>query len=523
MTRTKPLPVEAYEAIRDYLAATMRLPLGFLGVCFTSLAGVALVIVTTLELSGVAGNPYLGILMFLVLPAAFLAGLALMPLSHYVARKQKVEVRGVPVFPRLDLNEARTRNRFVLFLGITLLNLVLVAVGIGHAIEYMDSVTFCGKTCHTIMTPELTAHQDSPHARVLCVDCHIGPGASWFVRSKLSGTRQVFAAILHTYPRPVPTPVHNLRPSRDTCEQCHWPAKFHGTKVLTKSKYQEDEANTPVQTVLALKIGGGTPGHKGAEGEEPTGEYGPQAGIHWHIGNRIEYLADEKRLEVERVRVYLPDGSRREFRRPDAAVNSQSSAGADGGVWSHARGLLGKNAQAADPEAWPEERVRRMDCVDCHNRPTHIYRSAADALNLAMSEERIPASLPYVRREALAALTPSYASTDSALAGIAQHLRGFYRENYPDLEATRAADLATAIQGTQEVFQRNVFPAMNIGWDTYPTFIGHEQSPGCFRCHDGELATEEGETISQECSLCHTLLAVEEENPEILRDLYPEE
>jgi hypothetical protein len=164
-----------------------------------------------------------------------------------------------------------------------------------------------------------------------------------------------------------------------------------------------------------------------------------------------------------------------------------------------------------------------MDCVDCHNRPTHIYRSAADALNLAMSENLIPTSLPYVRREALIALTAKYESTEAAMAGIEEKVRSFYSENYPDLDPEIAGELPAAISGMQEVYRRNVFPEMSIGWDTYPSFIGHEQSPGCFRCHDGEMATAEGETISQECSLCHTLLAVEEENPEILKDLFPEE
>jgi nitrate/TMAO reductase-like tetraheme cytochrome c subunit len=523
MPRTKLHVKEAYEAIRDYLAATMRLPLGFVGVCLTSLAGISLIIVTGLELTGVAGNPYLGILMFLIIPAAFTLGLALMPLSHFFARRRKIEVRGAPVFPHIDLNEPRTRNRFVLFLSITLLNLVIVAFGIGHAIEFMDSVTFCGKICHAVMAPELIAHQDSPHARVLCVDCHIGPGASWFVRSKLSGTRQVFASIFHTYPRPVPTPVHNLRPSRDTCEQCHWPAKFHGTKIVTRTKYQEDEASSPVQTVLALKIGGGAPAH-GEEGPPPRlSEYGSQAGIHWHIGNRVDYIADEERMEVDRVRVHLEDGSIREFRRPGFAEKAAAEPDSTAGIWRGARGLLGMSASAAEDDDWPAERARTMDCVDCHNRPTHIYRSAADAVNLALFENLISTSIPYVRREALIALTAKYETTDSAMSGIERRIRTFYRENYPEMEPAIAAELAAAIQGMQEVYRRNVFPEMNIGWDTYPSFIGHEQSPGCFRCHDGEMATAEGETISQECTLCHTLLAVEEENPEILRNLFPEE
>jgi len=556
---------DVYEAIRDYLTGTMRRPLGFLGVCLTTAAGLAVLVLLGMEVTGLAGNPYLGILLFLVLPAVFLLGLLLMPLSRYLDGKRAAAPEAP--FPRVDLNEPRTRNRFLLFLGITLVNLAIVAIALGRGIEYMDSVEFCGRTCHAVMHPELTAHQDSPHARVRCVDCHIGPGASWFVRSKLSGTRQVFAALFHTYPRPIPTPVENLRPSRDTCEQCHWPAKFHGTAIVVRKSYQEDEANTALQSVIALKIGGGRlgggedgggegpggradaggAGHGGvawaadgaaidaangapddapddaadgtagsladgaAEGGPSSlgdgspentadaaggGGYDDEAGIHWHVYNRVEYVSDEKREQIERVRVHLDGGRIREFHRPD-----------EGGA----------------PGPWPAKGARRMDCVDCHNRPTHIYRGAVEALNLALDEGSVPLHLPYVRREGLAALTVEYPTTEAAMAGIDSHLRSFYRDNYPELTAASRTDVSAAVAGVQAVYNRNVFPAMNIGWGTYPDHIGHEESPGCFRCHDGELQTESGETISQECSLCHTLLAVEEEDPEILRELFPEE
>ncbi len=487
-------------AIRDYFAATFRHPVGFLGACVTTVAGVLLVILIGMELIGMEGNPYLGIVTFLILPGIFVAGLVMMPIGHYLEEKRRARTgAAAAVFPRLDLNEPRTRNRFLLFLGVTLINIVILVVALARGIEFMDSVQFCGETCHAVMAPELTAHQDSPHARVRCVDCHIGPGASWFVRSKLSGTRQVFATLFHTYPTPIPTPVHNLRPSRDTCEQCHWPAKFHGTKISVRTKFEEDEANTQVKTVLALKIGGGGNPHSGtaADGKPPAGEYVDQGGIHWHISNRVEYLSDESRESIDQVRVFAPDGTAREFRRPGAAAAPWLSP--------------------------PEGHTRTMDCVDCHNRPTHIYRSATDALNLALAGGSIATDLPFVRREALVALTKPYESFDAARTGIDTHLREFYASEYPALEADLAALLPAAITGVQAVFERNVFPPMRIGWDTYPTHIGHEQSPGCFRCHDGELATEAGETISQDCSLCHTLLAVEERAPAILDELFPEE
>ena len=96
--------------------------------------------------------------------------------------------------------------------------LVIVATGTYKAVELMESVEFCGTTCHKVMSPEYTTYLRSPHARVRCTQCHIGPGADWFVQSKLSGSWQLVSVALNLYPRPIPTPVHNLRPSRETCE-----------------------------------------------------------------------------------------------------------------------------------------------------------------------------------------------------------------------------------------------------------------------------------------------------------------
>jgi hypothetical protein len=520
MTHHRPFLVEALAAVRDYFAATMRHPIGLIGVAMTTLCALLMLILMVMNVAGVSGNPYLGIVTFLILPGGFLLGLVLMPVSRW-RQKRRPELGGRPDFPLLDLNLPRIRNRFVLFMAITVVNLVLLAVAAAGAIEFMDSVAFCGKTCHTVMQPELTAHQNSPHARVRCVDCHIGPGAGWFVRSKLSGTRQVVAVALHTYPTPVPTPIENLRPARETCEQCHWPTQFHGTRLVVRRHFQEDEANTEVQTVLALKIGGGAipdavAGAKGAESADggdgaahaatvsrtvPASAERPllpeAAGIHWHVATKVEYLSDPKRETISMVRVHRPDGTVKEYRRPGAADAPKDSTG-------------------------HEQRLRTMDCVDCHNRPAHIYKPATRALEEAMVDGHISTRLPFIRREALAALQKDYPTAEAARSGIADHLRGFYQREYPALDAEQTNLLAASIEGVQGVYARNVFPAMKVGWNAYPNHIGHEASPGCFRCHDEELATSEGETISQDCGLCHSLLAIEEENPPILQQIYGE-
>ena len=543
MTQHRPFHVEAIDAVRDYFATTMRHPIGLFGVALTTLSGLLMLILMGMSMAGMRGNPYLGIVTFLVLPAGFLLGLVLMPVSRWRRRKHP-DLAGQPEFPVLDFNRPRIRNRFVLLLAISVVNVVLLAIAGTGAIEFMDSVEFCGRTCHAVMQPELTAHDNSPHARVRCVDCHIGPGAGWFVRSKLSGTRQVFATIFHSYPTPIPTPVENLRPARETCEQCHWPTKFHGIRLLVRRHFKEDETNTQVQTVLALKVGGGaipaavtlksgdraipdtvapkiggaaiSAAITGEHGEEEaTGSAGaatasrtapssaerpllPEAaGIHWHVATRVEYLADPKREKISLVRVHRPDGTVKDYRRPGAEIAAKDSTG-------------------------QEQRLRTMDCVDCHNRPAHIYKPAIRALEEAMVDGHVSPRLPFIRREALAAIQKDYPTSEAAQSGIADDLRGFYKREYPALDEESARLLPATIEGVQAVYAHNVFPAMRVGWGTYPNHIGHEASPGCFRCHDEELATSEGETISQDCGLCHSLLAIEEENPPILQQIFGE-
>jgi hypothetical protein len=348
----------------------------------------------------------------------------------------------------------------------------------------MDSTEFCGTTCHSVMEPEHTAYQNSPHARVKCVSCHIGPGAGWFVKSKLSGAWQVVATTFDLYPRPIPTPIENLRPARETCEQCHWPTKFVGDRLKVLTHYGEDEANTEVKTVLLLRVGG-VLGRR-------------SQGIHWHVdpGNRIRYRSDERRETIHEVELTRPDGTVERFHAPGNGPEDGTGTGAEGD--------------------W-----RVMDCVDCHNRPTHIYRTPEKGLDEVLAQGLIDPSLPYVRREGLKALRQDYESHPAAREGIGEALTAFYEESYPDLVRSRAVDIEQAARILADVHNRNVFPDMRVGWGTYPDHIGHMDYPGCFRCHNDEHATESGEVISQDCETCHTLLAMEEEAPEILEQLKP--
>jgi hypothetical protein len=332
----------------------------------------------------------------------------------------------------------------------------------------MDSTEFCGQVCHKVMEPEFVAHRDGPHSRVACVECHIGSGASWFVKSKIDGTRQVLAVMRGSYARPIATPVRDLRPARDTCERCHWPEKFHGDKVKIIPQFADDEKNTSSPTRLVLHVGGGLP------------QLGLGAGIHWHTNprNDIEYVAtDAKRQEIPYVRLTDQDGKVQEFRAPDTS----------------------------DQQIATGER-RRMDCVDCHNRPTHeFFASPGRAVDAAMARGAIPATLPFARRQAVQVLSVAYPDRTTADREIAGGLRAFYQKNEAPAVVGDDAQLDQLVRTTQFLYRRSVFPAMNVSWGTHQNNLGHTDAPGCFRCHDDRHKTLDGRVIRQDCDLCHEL------------------
>jgi hypothetical protein len=460
---------------RHFFAALTRNSISLAGTALAAASLTLMVALIVIEHIGVGtGGAYLGILTFLILPGLFVVGLLLIPVG--IMRQHRKEKAGEGSrFPAIDLNNERTRRSFIIFLALTMINLVVLASATYKGVEVMDSTAFCGTVCHTVMQPEYTAHQRSAHARVKCAECHIGPGADWFVKSKLSGAWQVVSVAFDLYPRPVPTPIHDLRPARETCEQCHWPTKFVGDKLRVHSVYDEDEANTELKTAVLLKVGG----HKG----------NGSSGIHWHVdpGVQIRFRASEDREEIYQVEYTAPDGTVKLFEAGELP------------------GELGE---------W-----RQMDCVDCHNRPSHQYRLPGDEIDAALESGRIDASLPFVKREGLQLIQADYASHDEAKAGIADALAGFYRQNYPEVAANRADAVAAAGQELGQIYSYNVFPAMNVGWGTYPDHSGHQETPGCFRCHNRKLKTADGDRIPRNCSLCHSVLANKEKDPELLASL----
>lgn len=457
-----------------------RTRLGLLGALLATVTGLLIVTLLVLSLAGFEGGPYFGLLAFMLLPSLFVLGLLLIPAGAWLERR-RIAAGGdpAPPLPVLDLNDVSARRKALWIAGLTVINVIVVAVATYKGVHAMESPAFCG-SCHTVMDPEFSAYSRSPHQRVRCVECHIGPGASWFVKSKLSGSWQMVSVMLHLYPTPIPTPVENLRPARDTCEQCHWPSKFVGDRLKVVTHHDEDEASTPKKTVLVLKVGGLRAG-------------GGQ-GIHHHVspGVVVRYLADAKREVMGTVEVTGADGAKRVY-LPKAGP---TAPGPEGG--------------------W-----RTMDCIDCHNRPTHQFRGAEWELDQALEGGRIDRTLPFVRREAMKALTASYGSVEEARTGIAAALTGFYGKERPEVLATRRPAVEAAAKELAEAWARNVWPQMKITWGTYPSQLGHTATTGCFRCHDEEHATADGKALSQDCGLCHTLLADGEADPAILKQLAP--
>ncbi len=425
-------------------------------------------------------NPYLGILTYLVAPGFLVIGVIFGVVGAWFRRRQLVRTVG-PMPPlRIDLTRPRDRRLFGFFLAGSVVFLLIAAVGSYQTYHFTESKQFCGQSCHTVMNPEWVTYTNSPHAKVACAECHIGKGASWYVRSKLSGTYQVYATMFDKYPRPIPTPVKNLRPAQETCEECHWPKKFVGNLEREFSYFLGDETNTPFTVRMLMKVGGGDPTH------------GPVGGIHWHmnVGNKIYYVAtDEARQKIPWVRMVDSQGIVTEFRSPKFT----------------------NEVNQAD--------VRVMDCMDCHNRPAHRYQTPNAAVNLAMALGKIDRSLPYIKTNILSVLTRKYSDETQALQGIATTLA----ERYP---ADKFADCQNSVRGAikcaQEIYGGNFFPEMKASWQVYPDNIGHKDWPGCFRCHDGQHKTADGKRgiKANDCNACHTILAqgrgkeLEQMNPE---------
>jgi hypothetical protein len=468
--------------IHNFVSVITRHWVSLVGAIIALVALVMILMLIGLQLTGFDGGAYLGIVTYMLLPMLFGFGLVLIPVGVWLRRRQEAAAashhekapRGLPV---IDLNDERTRGVVVVSVVVAMVATVLIGSATVKGIHEMESVAFCGTVCHTVMEPEHTAFLRSPHSKITCADCHIGAGADWFVKSKISGSWQLVSVAFNLYPTPVPTPVHSLRPARDTCEQCHWPTKHVGDQLRVKTKFAADEANTETKTVMVMKVGG-------QQGSASTG-------IHWHVdrGVQIRYLTDTTRQKIYDIELVSADGKKRTYKTED---------------------------KPDVPVEW-----RQMDCVDCHNRPAHIFYSAEQELNRAMEEGRIDKSLPFVKREGLRVLQEGkYASKEEAKAGIAKEIESFYKTKHTEVSTAKATQITAAAAAIGEIYSWNVFPKMKVTWGTHINNLGHsDEAPGCFRCHDKKHTADDGAKIGRNCKTCHVVLAEDEADPEILKTL----
>jgi nitrate/TMAO reductase-like tetraheme cytochrome c subunit len=447
--------------------------ISFAGALIVIAAVVSILLLFFIELTQTADNPYLGIITYIILPTFLVLGLLVIVAGMLIERRKRRRspASEIPPFPKIDLNDPRQRHWTIAVLALSFIFICASAFGSYRAYEYTESVEFCGQACHNVMKPEAVAFAATSHARIRCVDCHVGHGAESYARSKLSGARQLLSLIGNNYSRPIETPVRNMRPANQTCEQCHWPAKFHGALLKTFNHYAYDEQNSLRQTRMLINVGGGDPGS------------GPVAGIHWHmnLANEITFVAtDKQRQVIPWIRVKDRNGNVTEYVDQRRSLTAEQITNAV---------------------------KRRMDCIDCHNRPAHTYLPPDVAVDQSLSAGRLDPSLPYLKRQVVAVLNKPYATEAEAINSIASGLNDFYRTNYSQLYGQKTDMVRAAVSETQRILKTYFFPEMKTDWSSHPNNIGHLYSSGCFRCHDGEHVSNTGKVIRNDCDICHTVLS----------------
>lgn len=426
-----------------------------------------------LQMRGQTDNPYLGLLAFVFVPMVLFAGLALVPLGAWVARRR--------VKRSLDavVDKKTAWKRFTIVFGIaTVVNIAIGTQVTYRAVHHMETPQFCG-SCH-VMDPEARTHTDSPHSQVTCAECHVGDGASGWVASKVNGARQFVDNLRGSFHRPIPSALASDRlvPAKQTCEECHWRTKPGDVKVRVIDSFAEDETNTLSQTVLTMHVGGSVLG-----------------GIHGrHLDPDLE------------IRFACTDPARQDI----VWVESHNSKTGETKTYTKA---------GATPEQLASARKLTMQCVDCHNRPAHRFQLPGRAIDSALAGGSLPTTLPFLKKTAMGLLKAEYASHEDAAQKIPAALLDVYRREHADVFAQREPEIAAAGAVLAELHNRNVYPDLKVTWGTYPDNIGHTDFPGCFRCHGGDHATAEGKPISNNCFVCHFSAAVDETAPEILQTL----
>jgi hypothetical protein len=160
-----------------------------------------------------------------------------------------------------------------------------------------------------------------------------------------------------------------------------------------------------------------------------------------------------------------------------------------------------------DQQAKDSLEMRLMDCIDCHNRPSHDYLPPQEFTDLLIASGDIPSMLPEIKVLAMEIYNSGYTSYDTAMQAIEKKVPAFYDDYYPDMAESSQDIIKSAVVGLKEGFTRNIFPEMKASWDVYPNHIGHVEYRGCARCHNGNHRSNDGKVISRDCNLCHSIQA----------------
>jgi len=458
----------------------MKLPKSYYNIVSfigTIIAGMSLFMIILFSIVGyfyTDTSSYLGLFIFIIIPGFMIIGLIIIPIGMMieVKRRKKRELEYIKKgWPIIDLNVSRYRNAILIFSIGTIVLFILSSIGSYEAFHYTESTEFCGTLCHEVMEPEYVAYQNSPHAKVACVACHVGTGADWYMRSKLSGLRQVYAVLTDDYDKPIGTPIHDLRPARETCEECHWPEKFYSRQLRQSKHFLTDSLNTQWNISLQMKTG---PEHSAL---------GLTEGIHWHINPNVKID-------------YIP---KRDNRKDIPWVKYTNLETGEVTIYEDEENALSEKKMAVAVE-------RNMDCMDCHNRPSHHYYTPQEFIDHGLISGAIPQDLPFIKKVAMDLFIDPYDTKDTAIYTIRNYTKEFYSENYPEIYATRETDINQAVDGMINEFSQNIFPEMMVSWDEYDSHIGHKTYNGCFRCHDDNHKSEDGKVISKDCNICHTIV-----------------
>jgi nitrate/TMAO reductase-like tetraheme cytochrome c subunit len=439
-----------------------RHPLAIVGAIVSTASAVVFITLVIAMLAGMLNNPYAGLVVFIGIPAILVMGLLLIPAGIWLERRKLLDdPAAVSDWPVIDFRRAEVRRTALLLTALTAVNVIIVLLAGYGGLHAMETPSFCGQACHTPMHPQFQAWQGAPHSGVACVQCHIGDGAAAVVHAKLNGVRQLALVATGSYPRPIPPGAHMPPGAQaETCKTCHQPGRIIGDRVRVIREYADDEANTETMTVLQMHM---------------SVTKSSARAIHWHADPsiRVEYeAADAERQTIPYVRVTDAKGQVKEYVATDAKDGASRGA----------------------------ER-RTMDCIDCHNTVGHpISPTPEQAVDRAIAAAMVSHELPFARRESIRLVKASYPSQEAGVSAIETGLRDFYRSQTGSIDQQA---LAKTVGAVQELYRRNIFPAMKVTWGSYPDNRGHITSTGCFRCHDDSHEAKDGSKISGDCEYCH--------------------